>query len=211
MPDREGAETGTSQKTCLMQTKILPLTGAWAKNMRRTAIIIFFLLAMSGTAQARTILDTLIRVDTVLVTGRRIENDVVPAQVLTGRELQRLNTVSVADAIRYFSGVQIKDYGGIGGLKTVNIRSMGSQHVGVFYDGVQLGNAQNGQIDLMPRTGRSTSVVSLWTTWRRYRFTTARKVISSRALKISHRPGRYICTPGDRNSRRSGATICNCR
>ena len=25
---------------------------------------------------------------------------------------------------------------------------MGSQHVGVFYDGIQLGNAQNGQIDL---------------------------------------------------------------
>ena len=25
---------------------------------------------------------------------------------------------------------------------------MGSQHVGVFYDGLQLGNAQNGQIDL---------------------------------------------------------------
>ena len=54
----------------------------------------------------------------------------------------------MADAIRYFSGVQIKDYGGIGGLKTVNIRGMGTQHVGVFYDGVQLGNAQNGQIDL---------------------------------------------------------------
>lgn len=55
---------------------------------------------------------------------------------------------SVADAIRYFSGVQIKDYGGIGGLKTVNIRSMGTNHVGVFYDGIQLGNAQNGTIDL---------------------------------------------------------------
>jgi hypothetical protein len=29
----------------------------------------------------------------------------------------------VADAIRYFSGVQIKDYGGIGGLKTVYLRT----------------------------------------------------------------------------------------
>ncbi|MFI3266116.1 MAG: TonB-dependent receptor [Rikenellaceae bacterium] len=62
--------------------------------------------------------------------------------------LDRLSVHSVADAIRYFSGVQIKDYGGIGGLKTVNIRSMGTQHVGVFYDGVELGNAQNGTIDL---------------------------------------------------------------
>ena len=62
--------------------------------------------------------------------------------------LQSLNSFSVADAIRYFSGIQIKDYGGIGGLKTVNIRSLGTHHVGIFYDGIQLGNAQNGQVDL---------------------------------------------------------------
>jgi len=54
----------------------------------------------------------------------------------------------VADALRYFSGIQLKDYGGVGGIKTVNIRSMGTHHLGISYDGVQLGNAQNGQIDL---------------------------------------------------------------
>ena len=59
-----------------------------------------------------------------------------------------MNALSVADAIRYFSGVQIKDYGGVGGIKTVNIRSMGTNHMGVYYNGVQLGNPQNGQIDL---------------------------------------------------------------
>ena len=94
------------------------------------------------------IADTTHRLETVIVIGKRFQKDVIPAQVLSGEELQRLSVVSVADAIRYFSGIQIKDYGGIGGLKTVNIRSMGTQHVGVFYDGIQLGNAQNGQIDL---------------------------------------------------------------
>lgn len=74
--------------------------------------------------------------------------EILPAQTLQGEELERLNSHSVADALRYFSGLQIKDYGGIGGMKTVNIRSMGSQHVGVFYDGIQLGNAQNGLVDL---------------------------------------------------------------
>jgi vitamin B12 transporter len=74
--------------------------------------------------------------------------EVIPAQKLTGKQLERLNSFSVADAIRYFSGVQIKDYGGVGGIKTVDIRSMGTNHMGVFYDGIQLGNAQNGQIDL---------------------------------------------------------------
>ena len=76
------------------------------------------------------------------------ERTIVKPQVLTDSVLQRLNSQSVADALRYFTGVQVKDYGGIGGIKTVNIRSMGTNHVGVFYNGVQLGNAQNGQVDL---------------------------------------------------------------
>lgn len=71
-----------------------------------------------------------------------------PLQVLSGQQLERLNSLSVADAVRYFSGVQLKDYGGIGGLKTINVRSMGTNHTAVFYDGVVLGNAQNGQVDL---------------------------------------------------------------
>ena len=74
--------------------------------------------------------------------------DIVPAQKLSGDKLSSLSAYSVADAIRYFSGVQVKDYGGVGGLKTIDIRSMGTNHVGVFYDGIQLGNAQNGQVDL---------------------------------------------------------------
>ncbi|WP_313384869.1 TonB-dependent receptor domain-containing protein [Chishuiella sp.] len=76
------------------------------------------------------------------------QKSVIPAQILKGEQLQSLNSYSVADAIRFFSGVQIKDYGGTGGLKTVDVRGMGSQHVGVFYDGIQLGNAQNGIVDL---------------------------------------------------------------
>lgn len=84
----------------------------------------------------------------VEVTAVRPDKEVIPAQRLDGEELRRLNSFSVADALRYFSGVQIKDYGGVGGIKTVNIRSMGTNHTGVIYDGVQLGNAQNGQIDL---------------------------------------------------------------
>ena len=84
----------------------------------------------------------------VVVTARKPNEDIIPAQTLSGEELHRLNSNSVADALRYFSGVQVKDYGGVGGIKTVNIRSMGTNHTGVVYDGVELGNAQNGQIDL---------------------------------------------------------------
>lgn len=84
-----------------------------------------------------------------VVTGRlNPYEEVIPAQTLNAEELQSLNSHSIADALRYFSGVQLKDYGGVGGVKTLDIRSMGTNHMGVFYDGIQLGNAQNGQIDL---------------------------------------------------------------
>ena len=101
---------------------------------------------MSLCAQNR--LDSLQRLDEVVVTAKALSKEVIPVQQLAGAQLQRLGAHSVADAIRYFSGVQIKDYGGVGGLKTVNIRSMGTNHVGVFYDGIELGNAQNGTVDL---------------------------------------------------------------
>ena len=93
-------------------------------------------------------LDSIISINEVVVTANRVNKEVIPVQILSGDELKKLSAHSVADAVRYFSGVQVKDYGGIGGLKTVNIRSMGSHHVGVFYDGIELGNAQNGVIDL---------------------------------------------------------------
>lgn len=101
--------------------------------------------AVNGAEPADT---TARQLHELIVTARRPPQEVIPAQVLSGEELRRLNSNSVADALRYFSGVQVKDYGGVGGIKTVNIRSMGTNHTGVVYDGVELGNAQNGQIDL---------------------------------------------------------------
>ena len=113
---------------------------------------LLFPLGLAGgcvpEAYGQTPQDSLSHIREVVVTGRVVRREVIPVQELSGERLQRLNSHNVADALRYFSGIQIKDYGGVGGLKTVNIRSMGTNHVGVFYDGIELGNAQNGTVDL---------------------------------------------------------------
>ncbi|MDE7407247.1 MAG: Plug domain-containing protein, partial [Muribaculaceae bacterium] len=120
----------------------------------RITITSLISLSIIADTQARTqtteqTADTLLHLHEVQVRAIRHGNtDIIPAQTLTGNDLHRLNSNSVADALRYFAGVQVKDYGGVGGIKTVNIRSMGTNHTGVVYDGVELGNAQNGQIDL---------------------------------------------------------------
>jgi vitamin B12 transporter len=73
---------------------------------------------------------------------------ITPAQQVNSADFSRYSALTVADAMRNFSGVNIKDYGGIGGLKTVSVRSLGANHLAVLYDGIQLSDAQNGQIDL---------------------------------------------------------------
>ena len=114
-------------------------------------ILLFALCARSVFAIDEAELDSLYRqfqMEEVEVTARALTKDIIVPQVLKGIELERLNALSVADALRYFSGIQLKDYGGVGGIKTINVRSMGSQHTAVYYNGIQLGNAQNGQVDL---------------------------------------------------------------
>ena len=113
--------------------------------------LLFLCLPSLGVLAAEpqdTTAERMLNLKEVVVTATVPQIDVIPAQKLSGEELKRLNSNSVADALRYFSGVQVKDYGGVGGIKTVNIRSMGTNHTGVVYDGVELGNAQNGQVDL---------------------------------------------------------------
>lgn len=84
----------------------------------------------------------------IKIYNKKDQQTLVPVQTLRGNALERLNALSVADALRHFSGLQIKDYGGVGGLKTINVRSMGTNHTAVFYDGIAITNAQNGQVDL---------------------------------------------------------------
>ena len=78
------------------------------------------------------------------VTARR--NVSPPCESVSGQLLR--DASSAADAVRDFSGIQLRDYGGVGGLKTVNVRSLGSAHTAIFMDGVPIDNAQNAQVDL---------------------------------------------------------------
>lgn len=117
---------------------------------QRLYILLVLLITVAAVSEASEAvaeqMDSVTLDEVIIIESRRKE--IIQSQRLDGTQLQSLNSQSVADALRYFSGIQVKDFGGIGGIKTINIRSMGTHHVGVFYDGLQLGNAQNGQIDL---------------------------------------------------------------
>ncbi|MDR2041320.1 MAG: TonB-dependent receptor plug domain-containing protein [Tannerella sp.] len=148
------------------------------------ALCLTCLLFSIGVAPAQIPVDTVQQLDELVVTANRYK-EIIPAQTLKGEEMERLNSFSVADAIRFFSGVQIKDYGGTGGLKTVNIRSMGTNQMGVFYNGIQLGNAQNGQIDLGKFSLDNMEEISLYNGQKSEIFQSAKEFGSSGSIYLS--------------------------
>lgn len=107
--------------------------------MRKSVLI--FILLTTGAAAAQERSDTLAGASVSSTFGSIL----VPQRIDSG-ELK--TTAGLSEAIRRFSGVQLRDYGGVGGLKTINVRSLGSEHTGIFIDGIQVDNAQNMQVDL---------------------------------------------------------------
>ena len=87
---------------------------------KHCALLLLCILApfVVAHSQQPSRLDSLQEISEVEVYGKR---PLATTQTLRGADLQALSTTSVADALKYFSGVQIKDYGGLGGLKTINV------------------------------------------------------------------------------------------
>ncbi|MBR3405671.1 MAG: TonB-dependent receptor [Bacteroidales bacterium] len=90
----------------------------------------------------------------------------------------------VAGILSRFTGVQVKDYGGVGGLKTVNVRSLGSEHVGIFLDGIQIENAQNMQVDLGRFSTDMLGLVTLYNGQKTSRLQTAREYAAGAAVYL---------------------------
>ena len=112
--------------------------------------------------------DTLVsrehQIDRITVTAPRTFHKVAsaaPVQTFSQQDITRLGIQNMADAVRRFAGANVKDYGGIGGLKTVSIRNMGAAHTAVSYDGVPVSNCQAGQIDIGRFPLENVSMLSL--------------------------------------------------
>lgn len=117
--------------------------------MKKSVRLLFFLgCVMPVAAWAQTRTDTL---QEVTVTGRHTSRDLLfsaPARTLRREDFNVLGLRDLGDAVRKLAGVSLKDYGGIGGLKTVSVRNLGAHHTAVSYDGICISNTQAGQIDI---------------------------------------------------------------
>ena len=111
----------------------------------------FFVMQSFGFGLFAQSLDSIQNLDgiTISATSRpRTSPNIGQLQALNLSSLERLNAIQLSDAVKFFAGATVKDYGGIGGLKTVSVRSLGASHTGIFVDKIPVNNAMNGQIDL---------------------------------------------------------------
>ena len=71
-----------------------------------------------------------------------------PVMTAGAEAIARRGVKGLDEVLRTMPGLSVKDYGGVGGLKTVSVRGLGAAHTAVCYDGAAISNAQNGQIDI---------------------------------------------------------------
>jgi outer membrane cobalamin receptor len=108
-----------------------------------------------------------------------------PMQRLEQPRIEALGMRSLSEVVRTFAGVTLNDYGGIGGLKTVSVRSLGAKHTAVAYDGLSVVDAQSGQADVGRFSVDNVESVSLSVGLSDDIFRTARMYASAGALQIT--------------------------
>lgn len=143
-----------------MKTTAILIT-CYAKHLSRKLALI---LAAFPIQQALAQSDTTKKLNQVTISSARAEliKSITPAQQIKADQFIRYSAFNVADAMRGFSGINIKDYGGVGGLKTVSVRGLGANHTAVLLDGIQINDAENGQIDLSKFNLNNVAEISLF-------------------------------------------------
>lgn len=108
-----------------------------------------------------------------------------PYQKIDAERIKLTGITDISDAMNRLPGVNVRDYGGAGGLKTVSVRGLGAGHTAVVYDGVALSDCQSGQIDLSRYSLDNVSAISLYSGDNDDIFMPAKAAASASSIYIS--------------------------
>lgn len=93
-------------------------------------------------------LKTLPEVEVSAFEINRIKTLDLTSQTYSKEQILLNQPEDIGAVIQKFSGTSMRNYGGLGGMKTVSVRGVGSQHSTFLIDGFSLVNTQTGQINL---------------------------------------------------------------
>jgi len=77
--------------------------------------------------------------------SKRLE---ISSQTISREQILLSQPEDVGAILQKFSGVSLKSYGGLGGLKTISVKGLGSNHTTFLVDGFTVSNTQTGQVNL---------------------------------------------------------------
>lgn len=132
---------------CIVSFIVCRRRSAVVQCVLRAFLFAILLFPIASVAQV----DTVQSLEQVEVSAQRAPSTLrtaVPTQVVDAEKIESQGLLQLSDAVRQMAGVTLKDYGGIGGIKTVSARGLGSQFSTLTIDGVAVDDAQNGQVDL---------------------------------------------------------------
>jgi outer membrane cobalamin receptor len=90
--------------------------------------------------------------DAIVVTatrGRSTTQELPHSMSIVSQErISLIKPLNISEVLQNIQGIYIKDYGGVGDLKTISLRGSNPEQVLVLLDGQRLNNPQTGQIDL---------------------------------------------------------------
>lgn len=151
------------------------------------AVALCFPMKAQDTIRTRDIQEVRIDADRTYGAG-----SVSTEKKADARLIQATGALQVSDVMKYFSGATVKDYGGIGGLKTVSVRGLGASHTAVAYDGIIITDNQTGQTDLGRFSASQTESVRLVSGPDNDMLQTAAMAAQAAAINVGgHRPQLY--------------------
>ncbi|MDE6048846.1 MAG: TonB-dependent receptor plug domain-containing protein [Paramuribaculum sp.] len=98
------------------------------------------LLPYPATAQGSIDGDSVVQsrtISTVTISGKRnrAATSTAPLYNIGVNQINRFSITDIGNAVRRLPGVNLRDYGGAGGLKTVSVRGLGAAHTSVALSG----------------------------------------------------------------------------
>ena len=120
----------------------------WVVKKHNIFLLLFLSVSFTIEAQIDSALSKTLQEITV-VDKRPVDSDKKSGIQKWTAFLESMPAFQLSDVLKRLSGVFIKDYGGVGGIKTVSVRSLGANHTAIAYDGFLVSDYQTGQLILV--------------------------------------------------------------
>jgi len=119
-------------------------------------ILLFFLIIFffsHSFSKEKAVSDSLLKKfpEITVTSPRESENRTLnyfAVSLLGKKEIQTINPTQISDILGFVPGLFVKNYGGLGGMKTISVYGGSAQQTSIFLDGIPLSSVQSGMIDL---------------------------------------------------------------